>query len=140
MTRPLTPSSATSKFAPSPRKRIVMPASFARWRICESSSALRGSAKYSAGPPSLNQVSGPSGTFRRHASGQSLNKLIRYFPDVAGAHGQDNISRCRVRHYMIDDFLMTRQVQGVSAVCTDAGDKVPAADRITFGLTVPNKK
>src|SRR5579884_2022699 len=96
MTRPSTPSSATSRLVPAPSNRYGMPRS---WQARTSGAGAAVATKYSAGPPMLNEVRRASGWSRRRPGSRAsqprlagVRQLVAKPPDVPSAHDQDQVT------------------------------------------------
>jgi hypothetical protein len=72
---------------------MPMSASRQRRTRAASSSTLFGSAKYSAAPPSRNQVCGASGSLGRTIFSNPLSNAMRNVSDVTGAHRHQDVAR-----------------------------------------------
>src|SRR6202165_731779 len=113
-TRPSTPASPTSRLVPAPMTRAGMPRSRAP-RSAAAGSAI--STKKSAGPPMLKEVwrasgcaSATPGSERSQVRLPLLRQLMGNFPDVAGAHEEDEVARLREAvEVVLDSVEMGRE-------------------------------
>src|ERR1043166_2155227 len=140
------------RLAPCPRNRSGVLVSLHRRITAASSSKVRGSTKYSAAPPSLNQVYGASETSRRTFSPASMtagptdgvlikssNKLIGDLPDVARAHGEDDVPGAGMSEDMLDDFVEPGKVEPVGTVGPHAFNELGAVDGRSVSGAVADK-
>ena len=69
-------------------------------------------------------MSGARAAFGVAISGKSVNKLIGNFPDVAGAHGDNQVAGPATLPDVGDDVFEVGEIDRVAAVGTDALDQV----------------